>query len=62
MFWAGTSGGLTQPNDENTHVFTCVADGAASVFRVDDTEVTGDAGTQGQRGSPSALTAAAGAA
>jgi|GEM_PF-1637555 hypothetical protein len=50
MFWAGTSGGLTQPNDENTHVFTCVADGAASVFRVDDTEVTGDAGTQGQKG------------
>jgi len=39
---------LTQPNDENTHVFTCVADGAASVFAW-TTRVTRTLGPRGKR-------------
>jgi len=48
MFWAGTSE-ASRSRTTRTRTFTCVADGAASVFRVDDTEVTGALGPRGKR-------------
>lgn len=50
MFWAGRTGGVTQPGSHDPHVLVAVADGSNSVLRIDRSEVAGNAGPLGQDG------------